>query len=57
MKSKIHMSTIALILGIVGLLFSCMCIGLPIAIVGMILGGVISAVVIKLRGKKDEDDD
>lgn len=29
MKSKIHMSTIALILGIGGLIFSCMCIGLP----------------------------
>ena len=40
MKSKIHMSTIALILGIVGLIFSCICIGLPIAIVGMILGAV-----------------
>lgn len=31
--------------------------GFLIGIVAIILGGVISAVVIKLRGKKDEDDD
>ena len=31
--------------------------GFLIGIVAVILGGVISAVVIKLRGKKDEDDD
>ena len=31
--------------------------GFLIGVFAVILGGVISAVVIKLRGKKDEDDD
>lgn len=31
--------------------------GFLIGIFAVILGGVVSAVVIKLRGKKDEDDD
>lgn len=50
MKSKINVSTIALIFGIVGLVLSCMCIGLPVAIVGMFLG------VVALKNASDKSE-
>ena len=50
MKRKIRMSTLAIILSIVGLVLSCACIGFPIAMVGMILG------IVSLKNANDKSE-